>query len=568
MIHYKCNVGAKGIWSPADVKPQKRESIAMKDKMRDKLNVIQEGSQMMTRQKGRLKKLKGRMQSSLSGFFRACIVGALVLLQFAIILVIPFFFREYATQFYILIEISGMIGILALTNDSRNYSYKFSWLCMILIFPISGLIMFNLWGKVGKKNKLNKMIADQFKKTDQWLVQDKAVSEEFSAKHPVSSRMSKYMTAKGAPLFKNNEARYYAFGEEAFEDLFEDMEHAKSFIFLEFFIVAEGAVWDQIHEILLRKIKEGVEVKFLYDDFGALFRTGKNFASDLRAEGFEVEIFNPIHKYASKLYMNFRDHQKIVVIDGNIGYTGGFNIADEYANLIERFGVWKDAGIRMTGDAVWGLTVTFLELWSVCAYGKEIDIEKYRPTVTVPENEMYCHVLRDGPALGTKSFVGTVYKQMINYAGKKMYIMTPYLILEETLIQSLVEAKSRGVDVRIITPSIPDKKHVKWLTEYNYGELLRYGIRIYEYTPGFIHSKVVMGEHCAIVGTINMDYRSFYLHYENGVWVYEEAFLKHIQKDFEDTFAVSREIRYEEWKNRPWKRKAVQHVLKVFSTLV
>lgn len=540
----------------------------MKDKMRDKLNVIQEGSQMMTRQKGRLKKLKGRMQSSLSGFFRACIVGALVLLQFAIILVIPFFFREYATQFYILIEISGMIGILALTNDSRNYSYKFSWLCMILIFPISGLIMFNLWGKVGKKNKLNKMIADQFKKTDQWLVQDKAVSEEFSAKHPVSSRMSKYMTAKGAPLFKNNEARYYAFGEEAFEDLFEDMEHAKSFIFLEFFIVAEGAVWDQIHEILLRKIKEGVEVKFLYDDFGALFRTGKNFASDLRAEGFEVEIFNPIHKYASKLYMNFRDHQKIVVIDGNIGYTGGFNIADEYANLIERFGVWKDAGIRMTGDAVWGLTVTFLELWSVCAYGKEIDIEKYRPTVTVPENEMYCHVLRDGPALGTKSFVGTVYKQMINYAGKKMYIMTPYLILEETLIQSLVEAKSRGVDVRIITPSIPDKKHVKWLTEYNYGELLRYGIRIYEYTPGFIHSKVVMGEHCAIVGTINMDYRSFYLHYENGVWVYEEAFLKHIQKDFEDTFAVSREIRYEEWKNRPWKRKAVQHVLKVFSTLV
>ena len=266
--------------------------------------------------------------------------------------------------------------------------------------------------------------------------------------------------------------------------------------------------------------------------------------------------------------MNFRDHQKIVVIDGNIGYTGGFNIADEYANLIERFGVWKDAGIRMTGDAVWGLTVTFLELWSVCAYGKEIDIEKYRPTVTVPENEMYCHVLRDGPALGTKSFVGTVYKQMINYAGKKMYIMTPYLILEETLIQSLVEAKSRGVDVRIITPSIPDKKHVKWLTEYNYGELLRYGIRIYEYTPGFIHSKVVMGEHCAIVGTINMDYRSFYLHYENGVWVYEEAFLKHIQKDFEDTFAVSREIRYEEWKNRPWKRKAVQHVLKVFSTLV
>lgn len=523
---------------------------------------------MAVREKGRLKELKGRMQSSLSGFFRACIVGALVLLQFAIIIVIPFLFQDYATQFYILLEIFGMIGILALTNDNRNFSYKFSWLCVILIFPISGLIMFNLWGKIGKKNKLDLAIRKQVKKTDEKLVQDRSISDEFAARHPVSSRMSKYMTANGSPLFKNNEADYYAFGEEAFEELFDDLEKAKKFIFLEFFIVAEGAIWDQVHEILLRKIKEGVEVKFLYDDFGALFRTGKDFAPALRAEGFEVEIFNPIHKYASKLYMNFRCHQKIVVIDGNIGYTGGFNLADEYANLIERFGVWKDAGIRIKGDAVWGLTVTFLEMWSVCSPHKTIDVEKYRPTETFPDSDMYCHVLRDGPALGPKSFVGSVYKQMINYSGKIMYIMTPYLILEETLIQSLIEAKSRGVDVRIVTPNIPDKKYVKWLTECNYGELLKNGIRIYEYTPGFIHSKVVMAEHCAVVGTINMDYRSFYLHYENGVWVYDEKFLEKIQKDFTETFVVSREITYEEWQNRPFKLKAVQHILKVFSTLV
>lgn len=529
---------------------------------------LSEGHNMVSKKKGRLKELKGRMQGSLSGFFRACIVGVLVLLQFAIIVLTPFLFREYALQFYILIEISGIIGILALTNDSRNYSYKYSWLCVILVFPISGLIMFNLWGKVGKKNRLNKIIREQIKQTDQWLVQDPEVSAEFSGLHPVSSRMSKYMTAEGSPIFKNNTAEYYAFGEEAFEDLFVDLENAKTFIFMEFFIVAEGAVWDQIHEILLRKMQEGVVVKFLYDDFGAMFRTGKNFASDLRAEGFEVEIFNPIHKYASKLYMNFRDHQKIVIIDGNIGYTGGFNIADEYANLIERFGVWKDAGIRISGDAVWGLTVTFLEMWSVCNNRQQMDIGKYRPTEKFPASDMYCHVLRDGPALGTKSFVESVYKQMINYAGKTMYIMTPYLILEETLIQSLIEARRRGVDVRIITPNIPDKKHVKWLTEYNYGILLANGIEIYEYTPGFIHSKVVMSEHCAVVGTINMDYRSFYLHYENGVWVYDEEILKKIRKDFDETFAVSRRISYEEWINRPLRRKAVQHILKVFSTLV
>lgn len=522
----------------------------------------------MAKKKGRLKELRGRMQSSLSGFFRACIVGGLVLFQFAIIIITPLLFREYAVPFYLIIEISGIIGILALTNDSRNYSYKFSWLCVILIFPISGLIMFNLWGKIGKKNRLNKMIQEQFKYMDEWLVQEPDVAEGFIKKHPVSSRMSKYMTAEGSPLFKNNSAKYYAFGEDAFEDIFLDLEKAKSFILMEFFIVAEGALWDQIHEILLRKVKEGVEVKFLYDDFGAMFRTGKNFASDLRAEGIEVEVFNPIHKYASKLYMNFRDHQKIIIIDGNIGYTGGFNIADEYANLIERFGVWKDAGVRIIGDAVWGLTVTFMEMWSVSAYQQTIDMERYHPVAEFQESDMYCHVLRDGPALGTKSFLGSIYKQMINYAGKIMYIMTPYLVLEDSLIQSMIEAKRRGVDVRIITPNIPDKKHVKWLTEYNYGNLLAYGIRIYEYTPGFIHSKVVISEHCAIVGTINMDYRSFYLHYENGVWIYDKKFLEAVRSDFAKTFAESREITYKEWLNRPFGRKAVQHVLKVFSTLV
>ncbi|MBO5486446.1 MAG: cardiolipin synthase, partial [Eubacterium sp.] len=335
-----------------------------------------------------------------------------------------------------------------------------------------------------------------------------------------------------------------------------------------FFIVAEGALWDKLHEILKRKIEEGVEVKFLYDDFGALLRTGKGFASNLREEGFEVEIFNPIHKYVSKLFMNFRDHQKIVVIDGNIAYTGGFNIADEYANLVERFGVWKDAGIRIVGDAVWGMTITFMELWTACAGKDEIDYEKYRPTMKFEENKLYCHVLRDGPALDTRSFVGNMYRQMIQYAGKTVYIMTPYLILEEPMVEALIEAGRRGVDVRIITPYIPDKKHVKLMTEYNYGILLKHGIRIFEYLPGFIHSKVVMNEHCAIVGTINMDYRSFYLHYENGVWIYDEEVRSAIVEDFEETFAQSKEITYEEWKNRPMSRKFVQHILHVFDMLV
>ena len=207
-------------------------------------------------------------------------------------------------------------------------------------------------------------------------------------------------------------------------------------------------------------------------------------------------------------------------------------------------------------------------MWTVCAWDDVIKYEKYRPTGTFPASDMYCHVLRDGPALDTRTLVGNIYKQMIQYSGVKLYVMTPYLILEEFMVDTFLEAARRGVDVRIITPYIPDKKYIKWMTEYHYGILLKNGIRIYEYLPGFIHSKVVMNEHCAVVGTINMDYRSFYLHYENGIWVYDAEFLEKVEKDFTQTFEESREITYQEWKNRPAKRKIIQQILHVFDTLV
>ncbi len=515
-----------------------------------------------------LQGLKGRVQNSLSGIIRAGLVALLVLFQIDILLVLPLFLRQYASLFYLVMEVVGMLTILALTNDNRSMSYKYAWLCITILLPISGNIMFALWGRVGKRNVLNQRIKEKIVEVDKELQWYPEVETEFQKKHPVTYRMSRYMEGCGAPISKNNEAKYYEFGEEAFEDVFADLENAKDFILIEFFIVAEGAIWDKMHDILKRKIAEGVEVKFLYDDFGGLLRTATDFAPKLRAEGFEVEVFNPIHKYTSKLFMNFRDHQKIIIIDGDIAYTGGFNIADEYANLIERFGVWKDEGIRLRGDVVWSMTVTFFELWSVCAHNEKIDYERYHRRDHGITSDTYCHVLRDGPALDTRSFVGSMYRYMIHYAGKKLYIMTPYLILEEHMVETLLEAAARGVDVRIITPNIPDKKHIKYMTEYNYGILLKNGIRVYEYTPGFIHSKVIMNEHCAIVGTINVDYRSFYLHYENGVWVYDEPFRLAVERDFEKTFSESNEISYEQWLKRPLKRKILQRILHVFDTLL
>ena len=376
------------------------------------------------------------------------------------------------------------------------------------------------------------------------------------------------MEAEGSPLYKNTEVKYFEMGELVLDDIFEKLEKAERFIFLEFFIVAEGAIWDKLHELLLRKKAEGVEIKFMFDDFGALMRTPTSFTSRLRAEGLDVVVFNPLNRYVSKLYMNFRTHQKIVVIDGEWAYTGGFNIADEYANLIERFGVWKDAGVRLKGSAVWGMTIAFLEMWNASVPGFEIDFERYKPQGEMPKNDTYVHVLRDGPALGPRSFFENAYRQMVQLSEKKLYVTTPYLILEDTMIEALIEARKRGVDVRIITPNIPDKKRIKMMTEYNYGILLKNGIRIYEYTPGFIHTKVIINEHSAIAGTVNMDYRSFYLHYENGVWVYDREFVMDIEQDFIEAIGVSHEVLLSEWKSRPTLRKIAQYILKVFDSLV
>lgn len=515
-----------------------------------------------------LRGMEGRVESSRSGFIRACVIALLVILQFAILITIPILLRQFSSLFLFLMEGCGILAILILTNSSRSMSYKFGWLSICVVLPIAGIVMFFMFGRVGKANPLNRQIEERFAEVDAHQIKYPEVSEIFRRKHPVSSRMSCYMDAEGSPLCKNNELVYFEMGELVLDDIFEKLEQAKRFIFLEFFIVAEGALWDKLHDLLLRKKNEGVEIRFMFDDFGALMRTPTSFASKLRAEGIDVVVFNPIGRYVNKLYMNFRTHQKIVVVDGEYAYTGGFNIADEYANLIERFGVWKDAGIRVSGDAVWGMTIAFLEMWKASMPREEIDYERYKTDKPSPVNDVYCHVLRDGPALGPRSFFATAYKQMIQYAERKLYVTTPYLILEDIMIETLVEARERGVDVRIITPNIPDKKRVKMMTEYNYGVLLRNGIRVYEYTPGFIHTKVIMNEHCAIVGTVNMDYRSFYLHYENGIWVYDQRFLGTVESDVTETIRVSREITYEEWRKRPRMRKLAQFVLKVFDSLV
>ncbi len=512
--------------------------------------------------------IKGRVKNNFSGFLRILVIGLLVLLQVIFILSLPLWLRQYTSVFYFILEVASFFVTLGLINANKNASYKIAWMSIALLLPVSGHIMYFMWGRGTKKKKFLIKKKNRLEQSYSYITFDEDCENDFYNENVKLAGLSKYLKSFNLPLYRNNNIRYYSSGEEVFEDIFVDIDKAKKFILINFFIVAEGALWDILHEKLINKVKQGVEVIFIYDDFGGMIRTDKHFCERLNKEGIRTILFNPIHRYTDKLIMNFRTHQKIVVIDGNIGYTGGFNIADEYANLIERFGRWKDCGIRVRGDAVWGLTMTFLQALGLCCPDEDIDYIKYRPTVIFPENDNYIHVLSDGPYLFEDNIMESTYRQIISTADSYVYIMTPYLILDESMIQTISEAVRRGVDVRIITPKIPDKKSVYLLTKYNYGPLLKAGARIYEYTPGFIHSKVVLSESCSMIGTVNMDYRSFYLHFENAVLVAQSDILDSVIDDFNDTFEISQEITYEEWLNRPLKEKMLQPVYNLFSTLV
>jgi len=511
-------------------------------------------------------KEKGVIKSYISGFFRAALVALLVLIQFFLIILLTLWLRVFSVYFYILLVISSLSVIINLLNDKRGISYKVSWIYVISLLPLTGHIMFWLWGR-NNPSRLDKTIMEKQKHGAGFLTFCFDTVEQFEKAYPIKSRMVRYLESQGFPLYKNNDVIYYPTGEDVFEAIFGDIGKAERFVMINFFIVGEGVLWDKVHALLLRKLSEGVRIMFMYDDFGAMLRTEKAFKRKLEDEGMEVRVFNPIHKYTDKLYMNYRSHQKIIVIDGNVGYTGGMNLADEYVNLVTRFGVWKDNAVRICGDAVWGLTVTFLQMWDVCG-NTQTDYNPYRPTVEHIENEVYCQVVADGPANNPINPIIGIYKQIIHYAKKYVYITTPYLIIEDDIRNVLITAKKSGVDVRIITPGIPDKKVVSLLTNYNYGRLLEEGIKIYEYTPGFLHAKTIINEDCGIVGTINMDFRSFYLHYECGLFMCNKESVQPIADDLHLTMQNSRELSYNEWKRRPFGTKVRQGFLNMFATLM
>lgn len=514
----------------------------------------------------------GFFKTYISGGLRAFVVLIMLLAQFSIIIFLSIKAASYGVIiYYLTMLITGLI-VIGLVNKNEIPSFKIGWLVVITIIPFAGLFMYILWGSDRSTKKIRarnfRYIEHSYKFIDNCDKELKELENEDINK----AKMARYMVNNNFPLLKHNHVDYFSLGDEAFDAILEDLSNAEKFIFLDFFIVADGYLWQSMKKILLEKAKEGVEIKFLYDDYGSMFRTNKAFWKELNDVGIETAEFNPITKYLDRLYLNFRSHQKIVVIDGKVGYTGGINLADEYVNQLQRFGKWKDNAVRIEGNGVYGLSLVFLAMWGLATKKNIEDYKKYKYSFTEDElselENNYVQIISDGPENNPLNPISEIIRQMIYNARDYLYITTPYLIPEEDMADALISAAQSGIDTRIVVPGIPDKKFVYLITKYNYGKLLKGGVRIYEYTPGFMHAKTYLTKDQGIVGTINLDYRSLYLHYECGAYLWDSSSVEDAKQDLINTFEESHEVTYEEWKKRPFIIKIIQPIANLFSSLL
>lgn len=457
--------------------------------------------------------------------------------------------------------------ILAIVNRNMPPESKVTWL-LIAVIPVFGFLLYLMFGerRLSKKEmaQLENMESMKFREDNSRELRLQLKEESKIVYGMVKSILS---MDHNADLYNGTASTFFPLGDQMLPQLLEDLRSAKKFIFLEFYIIEEGLMWNSILEILLEKVKEGVEVKLLYDDIGCMATLKGNYTRRLRKLGIDAHKFNKVVPRLTVAYNN-RDHRKILVIDGQIGYTGGVNLADEYINQRERFGHWKDSTVRLDGRAVKALTRLFLMNWYI-NQGEIEDFDKYHMENQAVDGEGFYIPFGSGPKPIYKSQVGkSVYQNIINQATDYVYITTPYLIIDYDLTEDIRNAALRGVDVRIVTPYIPDKKLIQIVTRGAYPDLMEAGVKIYEYTPGFIHSKQVLADdEVAVVGTINFDYRSLVHHYENAVWMYRSPELTKIRADFEEIFSVSQQIQLDTFRIT-WYQLLIKEIMQLFAPML
>ena len=502
-------------------------------------------------------------------FNRVVIVSLSILLQIVVLLAGVVWLREYRSWINVALSVISWLAVIYIMSDKSNPSYKIAWIVLILAFPVAGITIYLLFGGNKASSRENRKMERINRETLSCLPQDEQVMEELKARSDAAYNHARYLLhTSHYPIYNNSEARYYPIGEECFAAMCEDLEKAEHYIFLEYFIINKGKMWDTILEILRRKVNAGVDVRVLYDDFGCITRLPGNYPRQLREMGIRAHVFKPFVPVLSSR-LNNRDHRKLMIVDGKTAYTGGINLADEYINIGSKFGHWKDCGIRVQGEAAWSMTVMFLTMWDYVDRLEE-DIGAFRPFYEdAPEGALgYVQPFADSP-LDYEDVGATAFSSVIQSARERVWIMTPYLILDDKMSQALCNAAKTGVDVRIITPGIPDKWYVYAVTRANYELLLEAGVRIFEYKPGFIHSKVCFADGMyAVVGTVNMDFRSLYLHFEDAVYLCNNEAVEQVESDFEDVFPACREITYARSRRVGFLRRLVRTILRLFSPLL
>lgn len=492
---------------------------------------------------------------------RGIIVVLGLAIQILVFLSIYIYLGKYVILMNILYQILGFFIILFLIKNSKSYAYTLPWIVIILLIPLIGPLLYLIIGRNKRKSKLLQSITASERKIPNYLKQDPKIREEFKN----NGRLKYIADFAKYPVTKNNDVEYYPLGEIAFEEIVKEIKKAKEFIFIEYFIIAPGKMWDTILEILKEKVKQGVDVRVMYDDLGCIATLNSSYPKELRKYGIKCVVFNKLSPL-SGIIMNNRDHRKILVIDGKVAFSGGINIADEYINKIVKYGHWKDNAIKIKGDAVWNFTVMFLTMWN--AIDKtDTDYNQYKRTFKNKETKGFVSAYGETPL--DEEIVGqNIYLNIINQATKYIYIATPYLIVDTDMINALTLAAQRGVDVKIIIPGIPDKKLVYSLTEGYVEPLVNGGVNVYKYKPGFIHSKVFVADDIvSTVGTINMDYRSLYLHFECGLYMENVDCIKDIKKDMVETIEKSQKLSKKEAKPS-FIKGMIQALLKLIAPLM
>ncbi|MBS4455830.1 cardiolipin synthase [Tuanshanicoccus lijuaniae] len=514
-----------------------------------------------------LVKDKGRQSIFKMLFSRIGIMVLLIFLQVLFFIGVFSWFSDLSPQLYGLSVIFSYLIGLYIVNNQMNYTAKLTWLAVIIAVPIFGAALYAYTqSNIGHRllvKRINLLIA----RTEHLLFQQPEVIESLKQEDEGVASLARYLQLNGNyPVYNQSETIYFPSGKDKLDTLLYELEKAEKFIFLEYFIIQEGEMWGRVLDVLARKANEGVEVRIMYDGTCAFTKVPIDYEDRIRALGIQCKTFAPITPFLSTHY-NYRDHRKILVIDGHTAFNGGINFADEYININSSFGHWKDTAVMIKGDAVKSYTLMFLQLWSINE--PEFNFEPYLVSYPSQKKKQGFVIPYADEPLDDDKVGESVYIDILNRATDYVYIMTPYLILDGEMENALKFAAKRGIDVKIILPGIPDKKVPYAIAKTHYDSLLSAGVDIYEYTPGFIHAKMFISDDTtAVVGTINLDYRSLYHHFECATYLYKVPCIRDIKQDFEETIRQSELILYNHLRKIPLKERITGWLLKIFAPLM